>query len=117
MQTFKDLQVWQLSIKLTKQVYELTKNFPSDERFGLISQMRRCAISIPSNVAEGFARRGKKENAYFVNVAYGSALELETQLIISKELKFIESNIFEQILDLLTSVQKLLYKYRAYLQT
>ena len=98
MQTYKDLIVWQKSIKLTVEIYRLTALFPSEEKFGITSQMRRCVISIPSNVAEGFGRRGKKENAQFINIAYGSATELETQIIIAKQLpkmKHLDYNNFQ----------------------
>lgn len=78
MQTYKDLIVWQKSIELVVEIYKITSLFPSEEKFGLVSQMRRCSVSISSNIAEGYARRNKKENANFVNISYGSATELET---------------------------------------
>ena len=77
--------------------------------------MRRCVISIPSNVAEGFGRRGKKENAQFINIAYGSATELETQIIIAKELKLALIKEWRKAEQLLEDVLKLLYNYRVYL--
>ena len=77
--------------------------------------MRRCVISIPSNVAEGFGRRGKKENAQFINIAYGSATELETQIIIAKELKLEVIKEWRKAEQLLEDVLKLLYNYRVYL--
>jgi four helix bundle protein len=116
MQTYKDLIVWQKSIELTKIIYSITQDFPSEEKFGLTNQIRRCCVSIPSNIAEGFAREGKKENANFVNIAYGSATELETQLLIAKELQFLEDIHFESTQNLLTEILKLLYNYRAYLR-
>jgi len=115
MQTYKDLIVWQKSIKLTVEIYRLTALFPSEEKFGITSQMRRCVISIPSNVAEGFGRRGKKENAQFINIAYGSATELETQIIIAKELKLALIKEWRKAEQLLEDVLKLLYNYRVYL--
>jgi len=116
MQTYKELTTWKKSIELTVEIYKITKLLPVEERFGLISQMNRAVISIPSNIAEGFARCNKKENAYFVNVAYGSALELETQIIIIKELGLLEEKELVVVDALLDEVQKLLYKYRAYLK-
>jgi four helix bundle protein len=80
---FKELKVWQESVKLARAVYMLTKSFPSDERFGLTSQMRRAAVSIPSNIAEGYGRANRKEYLHFLSVSMGSLHELETQLIIA----------------------------------
>lgn len=116
MQTYKDLIVWKKSIELTMKIYQVTANFPSEEKYGLISQMRRSVVSIPSNIAEGFARRNPKENAQFINIAYGSATELETQIIISKELQFIKESEEKNIDNLLEEVMKLLYNYRKYLK-
>lgn len=84
MKTHKDLDVWQASIKLAGQVYEITKDFPKDELFGLVSQMRRAAVSIASNIAEGAARHGNREFIQFLRMALGSASELDTQIEISK---------------------------------
>jgi len=85
----EDLEVWKLSIQLVKDIYLITKAFPDGEKFCLISQMRRAAISVPSNIAEGAGRRSKKEFGNFLNIALGSLTELETQLIISKELGYL----------------------------
>src|ERR1044072_3232705 len=87
-QNYKDLLVWQKGIGLAKAVYNLTKTFPSEEKFGLISQMRRAAVSIPSNIAEGQARRTTGEFVQFISNAEGSAAEVDTQLILSVELGF-----------------------------
>ena len=87
-QSYKDLIVWQKGIELAKGVYNLTRMFPADERFGLTSQMRRAAVSIPSNVAEGQARRTTPEYIQFVSHAEGSAAELDTQIILAVELNF-----------------------------
>jgi four helix bundle protein len=100
--SYKDLDVWKKSIQLVKDVYNITDSFPEKERFGLISQIRRSAISIPSNIAEGKARQYKKEYIHFLYIALGSCSELETQLIISKELGFIgksKINIFLEEVD------------------
>ena len=117
MQTYRELITWQKSIELTIEVYKITKLFPVEEKFGLVSQMNRAVVSIPSNIAEGFARCNKKENAYFVNVSYGSAMELETQIVIAKKLKFLEESEFEKVDKLLEEVLKLLYNYRKYLKS
>jgi len=79
--------------------------------------MKRCSISIPSNIAEGYARKNKKENAHFINISFGSATELETQIIISKKLNFINNNQWEKVDQLLLEVLRMLYKYRQALYT
>ena len=84
--THKDLDVWKESMTLAKEVYRLTKHFPKEETFGLASQMRRAAVSIPSNIAEGAARNSDKEFIQFLHVSLGSLAELETQLLLSREL-------------------------------
>ena len=86
MQTHKDLDIWKLSISLVKDIYLLTGHFPKNEKYGLSSQMQRCAVSVPSNIAEGSARQFKKEYIQFLYIALGSLSELETQLIISFEI-------------------------------
>ncbi len=86
LKSYKNLTVWQKSIELVKYIYEITKYFPKEEIYSLTSQMRRAAISIPSNIAEGQSRKNLKEYIQFLNIAYGSAAELETQIIIAKDL-------------------------------
>ena len=86
LKSYKDLIVWQKSIKLVKEIYVSTSNFPKNEIYGLVSQMRRAAISIPSNIAEGYSRKNLKEYLQFLRIAYGSGAELETQIVISKDL-------------------------------
>ncbi len=88
--TYKDLLVWQRAMDLVVMIYELTNNFPADERFGLISQMRRCAISIPLNIVEGRRRGTRLDYAHFLRIAYGSGAELETQIEISRRLKYVD---------------------------
>ena len=88
--THKKLIVWQKGIELVKVIYRVTAGFPSSEQFGLISQIRRSAVSIPSNIAEGCGRASDKELIQFLYIALGSASELETQIIISSELNFLE---------------------------
>lgn len=84
------LEAWKLSMVLVKDIYSLTQAFPKSEIFGLTAQMRRAAVSIPSNIAEGAARTGRKEFAQFLNIARGSLSELETQLLIAVDLGYIE---------------------------
>lgn len=97
MGTHKDLEVWKGSMAFVTEVYGIARSFPKEELFGLTSQIKRCAVSIPSNIAEGAARQHKKENLQFLYVASGSLSELETQLIISHNLGFINE---EKLSDL-----------------
>ena len=94
MQSHKDLIVWQKSILFAKEIYLATKKFPSEERFGLSSQLQRAAVSIPSNIAEGYGRGAKREIIHFLTIASGSASEIETQLIICESIGFIEKELF-----------------------
>ncbi|KUK56333.1 MAG: hypothetical protein XD79_0183 [Atribacteria bacterium 34_128] len=87
--SFKDLRIWQKGIEIVTDIYTLTKKFPKEELFSLTSQLRRSAISIPSNIAEGFKRFHNKEYKQFLFITLGSCAELETQIIIAKELKYI----------------------------
>ncbi|MDQ1328200.1 MAG: hypothetical protein QG641_1485 [Candidatus Poribacteria bacterium] len=91
--THRDLNVWKDAIDLAKRIYSLTADFPKEEMYGLVSQMRRSAVSIPSNIAEGVARNSNKEFIQFLYISLGSLAELETQLIISGELEFVSDNI------------------------
>jgi four helix bundle protein len=88
--SFEKLEVWKESIKLLKHIYEITKSFPSEEKFGLISQLRRASVSISSNLAEGTSRNTDKDKAHFTTISYSSTMEVLNQLIISKELGFID---------------------------
>ena len=88
----RDLLVWQKAIDFVVQIYQLTSSYPSDERFGLTSQIRRASVSIPSNIAEGAARRSKKEFSQFVSIALGSAAEVETQLEIASRLTLVSES-------------------------
>lgn len=87
--SYQDLEVWQKSMALAKGVYRATRSFPVEERFGLVNQMRRAAVSIPSNLAEGHTRTGANEFRRFISIAMGSAAELETQVTLSYELEYL----------------------------
>lgn len=104
----KTLKVWQEAMQLAKDVYDVTKSFPSDERFGLTSQMRRSAVSIPSNIAEGAARQTKKDTLQFYVVARASLSEFDTQLELSKELGFINPSNFSLLTSHVNVVDSLL---------
>ena len=110
----KDLDVWKRAMDLVEQVYLLTSSFPSSEIYGLTNQLRRAAVSVPSNIAEGASRTGDKELLYFLNVATGSIAEIETQLLIGVRLKYVDQH--NEIFDLITEVRKLLLGFRNYVR-
>lgn len=107
--TYKDLIVWKKSVLLIKSIYMVTKKFPREELYSLTDQIRRAAISIASNIAEGYGRKSHKEYLQFYSIAYGSALEVEAQIIISKEQGFITDNEYNETISLLTEIIKMLY--------
>lgn len=104
--SFRELKVWQKSFQLTALIYELTAKMPSHEQFGLTSQARRCAVSIPSNIAEGQQRRNRKEYRQFLGISQGSAAELETQLLLIEEIYKLSVS---DLLSELSEIQKMLY--------
>lgn len=110
MKTYKDLLVWQKSIKLVVIIYELLEKFPKEEVYGLSSQIKRSAVSIPSNIAEGKLRDSDKEFKRFLLIAYGSGGELETQIEIAKNLKKTKNLSYAEIEMLLTEIMKMLNK-------
>jgi four helix bundle protein len=109
MKTFKDLDVWNKSMDLSLCVYTTTKNFPKEEIYGLISQLRRSSVSIPSNIAEG-SKRSKKDSAHFIKIAQGSGSELETQIIIAEKLGLIENKEGAKLKSQLEDIMKMLSK-------
>ena len=110
--TFKDLTVWQEAMNLVEMIYLQTKTFPKEEMYGLTSQIRRAAVSIPANIAEGNGRRSRKEYLRFLSVANGSIKELETHILIAERLNFLPKEISEQIQVQLRSVGRLLTALR-----
>lgn len=106
-QNFTDLLAWKEGHKLVLLIYSVSKSFPKEEIFGLTSQMRRCAVSVSSNVAEGFSRQSYKEKIHFYSISLGSITELQNQLLISKDIGYITPEIFKKIVDQTISVQKL----------
>ena len=110
MQSYKDLIVWQKSVQLVTELYCVTEKFPKTEIFGLTSQIRRASVSIPANIAEGYARKHKKEYIQFLKIAFGSGAELETHLIISKNLGFIKDDSIIKVNELLDEVMRMLNK-------
>lgn len=106
--SYKDLEVWQLSMDLTIQIYEFTQTLPSEEKFALSDQMRRAAVSIPSNIAEGMGRGHNKELIHFLYIAKGSVFELETQIEICKRLHFINEMLFDKLQYIIASINRML---------
>ncbi len=106
--SYKDLIVWQKSIDLVDSIYQLTENFPKSEQYGLTNQMRRCAVSIPSNIAEGRKQSSKEEFRRCLRIAFGSGCELETQVIIAKRLSFSKDLNFATVDSLLNEVMRML---------
>ncbi len=110
--SYKDLLVWRKGIALAKLLYELTNSFPSEEKFGIVAQIRRAAVSIPSNIAEGQARHTTGEFIQFISHAEGSVAELDTQLILSIELKFCSSGTAETAFVLILELRRMLNALR-----
>lgn len=106
--SYKDLTVWQKAFELSLKTYKTTNSFPKEELYGITSQIRRAAIAIPSNIAEGCARQGTKEYIHFLNIAYASAAELETQILIAKEIGILSFEDFNKINMLLIEIMKML---------
>lgn len=113
MRNFRNFEIWQKGIELVKQVYLLSKNLPENERFGLISQLQRASVSYPSNVAEGSSRNSDLEFKRFLEIALGSLFEIETQLIIIKELQYLKNE--NELLSLLKNVSELQKKTNAFI--
>ncbi len=110
MHNFQELKIWQKSMDITVDVYKLSAQFPKEEKYGLTSQIRRSAVSIPSNISEGAGRNTNGEFKNFLGIASGSSNELFTQLILSERLNLVENKNVKHILDALIEVQKMNYK-------
>ena len=107
LQSYKELEVWQLGMELVKKVYILTKKLPKDELYGMTNQIRRAAVSIPSNIAEGQARNSTKEFIQFLSVARGSSCELETQLLLCVEIEYFAESEIADCLELIGFIGKM----------
>lgn len=110
MHRFKDLEVWKLSVDMVEEIYKITQNFPEDEKFGIINQIRRSAISIPSNIAEGAGKNTNGDFSRYLSIASGSCNELETQLIISKRLKYLKVKQHDALNLKINRIQNMLYR-------
>jgi four helix bundle protein len=108
MQDFKSLKVWQVAHHLTLRIYSITRKFPREEQFGLTSQIRRCASSIPANIAEGCGRDSKRDFARFLDISGGSANELEYHLLLVRDLNMIETTEYDELVAQLIEVRKML---------
>lgn len=106
--SFTDIRAWKLSKDLAVETYKVTESFPKSEIFGITSQMRRSAVSVASNIAEGFGRYSNKDQEHFYIMASGSLYELKNQIIISNELGFIENNVFEKLINNINTTHKTL---------
>ena len=106
METHKDLRVWQQSIEMVTSIYLMTQSFPKEETFGLVSQLRRASVSVPSNIAEGYARGTDKEKLHFLRISSGSMSEVETQLLLSLNLGYIDQEKYNELSEIETSVWK-----------
>ena len=109
MKTFRELIVWQKSVEFVAKIYENTINFPKEEMYGLTNQIRRAAISIPSNIAEGFGRNSKNDFGRFLKISAGSIFELQTQLEISRNLKFLEEQDYKRLFDSSREIEAMLF--------
>lgn len=117
MADYKELKVWQISMDLVIATYNLLKKMPIDEKYGLIDQMRRAVVSVPSNIAEGQARGSKKEFRHFLNIANGSIAELETQLHICDRVGYLKQEELSPVFGLLDRTQKMIFRLLESLET
>jgi four helix bundle protein len=108
----KDLDVWQLSMEFVERIYALAKRLPDSERYGLISQMTRAAVSVPANIAEGNARGTRRDYAQFVSIARGSLMEVETYVLLAVRLEYVRQEAVDDLLALVTRISKMLGSLR-----
>ena len=108
MKTYTELFVWQKSMELVTAVYRESRNFPKEEIYGLTSQIRRCAVSIPSNIAEGFGRKSQQDFIRFLKISMGSLFELQTQLRIAKNLEYLEEGKFNAVFEETREIERML---------
>ena len=117
MRNFRDLDVWKSSVAFVKKIYQMTDTFPSSEKFSLTSQISRCAVSIPSNIAEGCSRNSQKDFSRFLQISLVSAFELETQIEIAKELNFVNQEHYDGLISELHIIQKRIQSLKKYVET
>ena len=117
MHRYKDLDIWKQSRSFCVPIYRITSQFPTDERFGLVSQLRRASVSVPSNIAEGSAKSSDKHFLVFLETSLGSCFEMETQLLVSHDLGFIDKKILTELLQQLESNIQMISKFMSYLKS
>jgi len=117
MHRFKELEIWKKSRKFCSEIYSVTADFPTDEKFGLTNQLRRASVSIPSNIAEGSSRNSQKDFSRFLEIAIGSAYEIETQLLIASDLGFLKENNLKNLITNIEEIIKMTSRFRATLKT
>jgi four helix bundle protein len=108
LKSYKDLKVWQRSYQLCLEIYKITKGFPDEEKYGLTSQLRRAAVSVPSNISEGYGRKTTPEYIQFLYIAYGSTCEIETQILLSGDLNYISTGKLEMLIEGIKEVERML---------
>jgi four helix bundle protein len=116
MHRFKELEIWKKSRIFCSNIYQVTSTFPNDEKFGITNQLRRASVSIPSNIAEGSSRNSNKDFARFLEIAIGSAYEIETQLLIASDLNFLKQENLEPLISQLEEIIKMTSKFRSSLK-
>ncbi len=112
MHNFRKLEIWKQSVLLVTEIYKVTNTFPNHERFGLMSQMQRAAVSCPTNIGEGSAKSSNKDFARFLEISIGSLIELETELIVANNLGYIVDNSFIEIQNKIIELQKMIFKFK-----
>ena len=110
MHKLTELKIWKKAMELTAEIYEATANFPTEEKYGLTSQIRRSAVSVSSNIAEGAGRNSSKEFCHFLGISNGSAYELQTQLMLANRLKLISDGVVQPLLSKIDEIQKMNYR-------
>ena len=116
MHNFKELKVWQKARRLVKEIYLILKSFPEDEKYGIVSQIKRASVSIPANIAEGTGRNTNNDFSRFLDIATGSSFELETLIILSLDLEFLKESDYNRLITELQEIQKMIYSLKARIQ-
>lgn len=112
MHNFRELMIWKSARNIVKEIYKITKSFPKEELFGLTNQIRRCAVSMPSNIAEGCGRDSDKSLAYFLSVALGSSCEVETQLLLAYDLEYLSQNDCDKLVSEINKFQRMTRSFK-----